>query len=139
MHEIIEQLPNRVWDEEDLEDYDLRPNDRKKLLAFSHSGIYQQVLTMEIHKEMPFFIHQKGFRMSGAMDLVAVNKEEVILIDFKTDHAPVEEIRTRYTDQLNAYREALKRMYPNHEISVYAWSFANNIEIYIPEETEAEA
>ena len=132
MHEAAEQLPDRMWTMEDLDGYDLREGDKKRLLAFSHSSLYQKALTMDIIKEKPYFIHKDSSRSTGSMDFVAVNEKEVLLIDFKTDNASPDEIRKRYADQLNSYRKALKSLYPDHEITVYAWSFHNNEEVLIP-------
>ena len=132
MHETAEQLPDRSWTMEDLDQYDLRIGDKKKLLAFSDSDLYQKALNMEIHKEMPFYIHTSNTRMTGSMDFVAVGEKEILLIDFKTDNASLSEIQNRYSDQLNAYREALKILYPGYNITVYAWSFHNSQEVLIP-------
>lgn len=122
MHEVMESLPNRVWKTEDLKgkvsDYDI-----PKFLAFSSSDIYQKALTMQIHKEYPFYINKDDERITGTMDFVSISDTEIILIDYKTDNASVDEIKQRYTTQLNTYKHALQIMYPNHSVQAYAYSF----------------
>jgi ATP-dependent helicase/nuclease subunit A len=131
MHETAELLPNRIWTMEDLKAYDLKDNDKKKLISFSESDLYQKALTMEIHKEFPFYVETDTERLTGTMDFCAVNDHEVLLIDYKTDNASAEEIRKRYSSQLNTYRKALEHLYPDHTIAVYAWSFHNDEPILI--------
>ena len=131
IHETIEKLPNRKWTMDDLKDTDLHENDKNKILQFSDSDLYQECLKMEIHKEYPFFITHKDLRMSGVMDFVAIGDNQIILIDFKTDNAPVNEIVRRYTQQITAYKKALRILYPDKQITAYLWSFHNDQEIKI--------
>lgn len=131
VHEVIEKLPDRQWTEEELMRYPLSANDRKKILCFSDSELYRKALSMEIHKEYPFYVENKEMRMFGVMDFVAVGDDEILLLDFKTDNASAGEIRRRYSDQINAYRTALRMIYPDKKISAYAWSFHNDTEIEI--------
>lgn len=132
MHEMVEQLPDRVWTLEDIRDPDLSIKDKERLVHFSESEIYQACLRMEIHKEYSFFVidEENNHTIHGAMDLAAFDDKHIILIDFKTDHLKPEEIRERYSVQLLQYRRALELMMPGRDISVYAYSFHN--EIFIP-------
>ena len=54
-----------------------------------------------------------------------------MIIDFKTDHATIGDIHTRYHAQLNAYRKAAQSIWPKQQIRVYAWSIHNEKEIEI--------
>lgn len=132
MHETVEKLPDRVWTMEDITDPELSVKDKEHLIHFSESEIYQECLTMEIHKEYSFFVidRENNRTIHGAMDFAAFGDGKIILIDFKTDHLKPEEIRERYRDQLLQYRRALELMKPGSEISVYAYSFHN--EAFIP-------
>ena len=78
---------------------------------------------MEIHKEYPFYYEDAAVRMNGTMDFVAIGKDEILLIDFKTDRKTPAEIREMYSPQLEAYRKVLQSFYPDHTIETYAWSF----------------
>ncbi len=126
MHETMEALPNRTWTLDDLSSFDLRKSDKEKILAFSQSDIYQKALQMTIYKEFPFYVDQNKERITGTMDFVAIGDSEIILVDYKTDNATPEEIKDRYSSQLNTYKKALQIMYPNTTITAYAYSFHNN-------------
>lgn len=132
MHSVIEQLPDTVWTGEDLEPYDLSDNEKAHLLAFANSDIYHQALQMDIHKEYPFYIVKDQKQISGIMDFIAVGKDSVILIDFKTDHAEQETLLARYSEQLQMYRSSAEVMYPEKQISVYIYSLYLDRFIEIP-------
>ncbi len=136
MHETLADLPNRMWTIEDLDDSDVTDLDKKRILDFGSSDLYQKALTMEIHHEYPFYLEHDGMRMHGIMDFVAIGKKEILLVDYKTDNATEKEIFNRYKDQLNAYRHALNIIYPDKPVSVYAWSLHYSKSIFIPEEGE---
>ncbi len=126
MHETMEALPNREWTLDDLSTFDLRDSDKQKILAFSQSNLYKKALSMNIHKEYPFYVDYNNERITGTMDFVAMNDSEIILVDYKTDNATLEEIKSRYSSQLNTYKKALQIIYPNITITAYAYSFHNN-------------
>ena len=86
---------------------------------------------MEIHKEYPFYYEDDQIRINGIMDFAAIGKDEIVLIDFKTDRASEEEIREMYAPQLNTYRMVLQHFYPGYAVTAYAWSFHNDKAIQI--------
>lgn len=133
MHETIAALPNRRWTKDDFPDDTLREHDIAALLAFSDSSLYSEALKLDIHKEMPFYAidSESGKRITGVMDFAAFGDDRIILIDFKTDALSPEEIRRRYTDQLNAYRRALEILSPGIPVEAYAWSFHSSCPIPI--------
>ena len=124
IHEIIAELPNTDWTEADLAEKDLTETEKAHLFAFSKSSLYQKALTMDIRKEMPFYTEDRenGDRLMGVMDFAAFGEADILLIDFKTDNASLSEIRQRYSGQLLAYRRALRLLYPDLPVQVYAWS-----------------
>ena len=131
IHETMEVLPNREWTFDDLEVFDLTKSDKERILHFSNSDIYKKALSMKIYKEFPFYVDQNNERITGTMDFVAISDSEIILIDYKTDNTTNEEIKNRYTSQLNTYKKALQIMYPNTIITAYAYSFHNEAFIEI--------
>ena len=131
IHEIMEELPNTAWNETMLKGYELHNSEVSRILAFCNSDLYQKALTMHIEKEFPFYITTETERTTGSMDFVAWNDTEVMIIDFKTDHATIGDIHTRYHAQLNAYRKAAQSIWPKQQIRVYAWSIHNEKEIEI--------
>ena len=133
MHAWAAQLPNTIWTMDDLNEAELSDHDKQNLLAFAQSSIYQECLQGEIHKEYPFYIETPDLNMNGIIDFVSIFEDHIILIDFKTDAASLEEIKKRYHMQLNAYRKALQVIYPKRPVTAYAWSFHNCDKIEIEE------
>lgn len=133
IHETIASLPDRPWTKADFSASGLRPHDIEALLQFSASDLYQKALTMDIRKELPFYANDPSgnARMNGIMDFVAVSESEILLIDFKTDALSPQEIKERYTPQLNHYRRALNLLYPGIPVTAYAWSFHNGCAVEI--------
>lgn len=135
MHELAAALPDDIaWTEELIRKYadpSLPDQAVHSMLAFGQSDLYRQAKEMEIHKEYPFFYEDDTMRINGIMDFVAIGRDRIILIDFKTDRASEEEIRNMYSPQLNAYRTVLARFYPGRHIDVYAWSFHHSRAIEI--------
>lgn len=121
MHAILAKLPDTLYNEELLKPYELTDREKAAVLAFGTSSIYKKALTMEIHKEMPFYV-ESDERMIGVMDFVAISSYEILLIDYKTDALPTEEIKARYIDQLSHYTWALNHLYPGIPVTAYIYS-----------------
>lgn len=133
IHEIVEQMPNRLWTHDDFQGKNLRKSDIEKLLSFSNSKIYQEALQMEIHKELPFYLEENHRRLLGSMDFVAIGSNKIILIDFKTDASDLNTIVEKYTAQLNLYRHALESIY-HLPVEAYIYSFHHQTEAIIKKE-----
>ena len=131
VHEVIEQLPDRIWIMEDLKDTGLDEDACRMVLAFGNSALYQKALTMEIHKEYPFYIERDKFCLHGTMDFIAISDADVILIDFKTDRIFDAALKDRYQEQIDAYRSALEILYPEKRITAYLWSLPQKHEVEI--------
>ncbi len=132
MHEILSELPtHRIWTKEDLKPYDLPLGDQERILAFTESELFQKTLHCDVHHEYPFYINTEDVHMNGIMDYVAFSEDIIYLIDYKTDNCSIEEIKSRYSEQLNQYRKALSYIQPNTPIEVYAWSLHHKQAIVI--------
>ncbi len=124
MHELAEKLPNRLWTEDDYEQLQCTDIEKKYLRQFNDHPLYAQALKMDIYKEAPFHISNKNQVIDGIFDFLAVDDNQVILIDFKTDSQINEtQLKDRYQDQINFYCTALEHLYPNKKIKAYLYSF----------------
>ena len=124
-HQCIEQLPDRKWVIDDFKAFDLlTEQDCHNLLSFSESAIYTKALTYEIHKEYPFFVTLEDKIINGTMDFIAIGEKEAILIDFKTDH-DIKDIKERYEKQVDLYKRALEKLYPDKEIKAYLYALGH--------------
>src|SRR5262249_33084315 len=57
--------------------------------------------------------------ISGQIDRLAVTPGEVLIVDFKTNHAPPKaaaEAPPAYIRQLTLYRAILRKLYPQHTV-----------------------
>lgn len=133
VHKLLESLPKRTWTREDIGEVALPESYIQRILNFGNSDLYQKCLNMDIYKEMPFYVQEGNTCIEGTMDFVAIAEKEILLIDYKTDHATETEIQKRYSKQLNTYRKALELLYSGRNISVYAYSFHNEKAIKILE------
>ncbi len=72
--------------------------------------------------EVPVMGLVDGRIVSGQIDRLAVEKDRVMIIDFKTNRpaaTSVEDVPPAYIKQLAAYRQLVGRIYPNREIETY--------------------
>jgi ATP-dependent helicase/nuclease subunit A len=67
-----------------------------------------------------------GVRISGQIDRLALNNDEIMIADFKTNRPPPESIEKTpaiYRAQLALYRAALSKIYPGRHIAcVLVWT-----------------
>ena len=57
--------------------------------------------------------------VSGQIDRLVVDKNQVIIVDFKTNRRPPEKVPDVYKKQLAAYKELLQNVYPQKEIKTF--------------------
>ncbi len=133
MHELLEQMPAGGFRDSEIEALELTANEKKHISAFVHSDIYARIKAMQEYHEYPFFVTDQstGDSILGTIDCLGISDSEVILIDYKTDNVSPSEIISRYSDQLNTYRQALQILHPDKRISVYAYSLHNDTVIEI--------
>ena len=67
-------------------------------------------------------------RISGQIDRLAIGDRDVLIVDYKTNRPPPDDIRRAnpaYIAQLAAYRALLQEIYPGHEIRcALLWTYA---------------
>ncbi len=65
--------------------------------------------------------------LQGIIDCVLILKDEVIIIDYKTDNVPsLLKLKERYQSQLDLYKHAAKILYSTQNIKSYIYSFKFN-------------
>lgn len=123
LHKVFEDLPDTLWTNEMIEPLEIDATAKKALLYFGQSPLYQKALTMQIRKEMPFFLKEGHSLMQGYMDFIAYDDKEVILIDYKSDNVETgDTLIERYKPQQEAYAKALKVLFPGRDIHAYLFS-----------------
>lgn len=116
-----------------------------KILQFTKSFIWKELKNAkEIHKEKPFYINipankiydnnvDETLLVQGIIDLYYINEnDELILLDYKTDFVEnnIEELKIKYENQLNLYKEALEKSLNRKVDKTYIYS------IYLGKEIE---
>ena len=70
---------------------------------------------------------EDGVMVSGQIDRLAIDGNDVLIVDYKTNRPPPQEIGDAdpaYIAQLAAYRALLQEIYPNHQIrSALVWTY----------------
>ncbi len=114
---------NRLVDEGKMTVLEGKAVDVKMIEGFFDSLIARRMLSSErIFREKRFTIARKAGDMypdlpvnaadeeiiiQGMVDCAFVENGEIVIVDYKTDHAPPEEIKRAYRSQLSVYREAM--------------------------------
>lgn len=63
--------------------------------------------------EYEIYHQQKNLRI----DLIKEGKNEILIIDYKSDETLPNQVPSQYFEQLNLYKTALQKLYPNHKIN----------------------
>ncbi|MDE6475425.1 MAG: UvrD-helicase domain-containing protein [Erysipelotrichaceae bacterium] len=139
LHKLIEQLGKLPWDKEHIQqiatqiNYELTPRDISALQHLANNPLYQQAQTYSsLYHELPYMVNDQDEILHGFMDFVAIQDNECIIIDFKTDYVETEEIlKERYADQMLTYKQAMHILYPDINIQTFLYSLHFHKEIKI--------
>ena len=81
------------------------------------SGFVRAGKKLDLHREQAFEVLLNGKWLSGIVDRLVIGEGFVEVIDFKTDAVErADELLGRYQGQMDAYREAMKKLYPAAEV-----------------------
>lgn len=119
IHETLEHIEFRPWSTEELKALQLNDKDIKHLLWFNNTDLFKQLCHMKCYKEYPFiYLKDNKTVVNGTIDLLAMKDNEILCIDYKTNHNTTkEELIDMYQSQLNIYRDCLAKAYPEHHIT----------------------
>lgn len=130
MHKMIEHLPSAPWTRETLLTcaqklhIALHEADLQTLLQLGEHSFFQSLFTMQTYHELPYMVKKDHEILHGFMDFVAINDQEIIIIDFKTDRLKdSSQFLQLYTSQLKAYQNAMQLLYPDKSCEPYIYSF----------------
>ncbi|MBP3398883.1 MAG: UvrD-helicase domain-containing protein [Erysipelotrichaceae bacterium] len=129
LHELVEHLPAAPWTASQIKAIapDIYPSDVERLINLGNHPLFLSLQHNQIHKEYSFILRENGNITHGFIDYLSVSDDTVTLIDFKSDrHVDEQILIERYHDQISAYQHALSKMYPNHQILAYIYSFELN-------------
>lgn len=84
--------------------------------AFVNSKLYKELINggYNLYSERSFRLYDNGMLLKGTIDLLAVNEQRAMIVDFKTDIIRDEE---EHEIQLETYSRAVFSLYPDKEIT----------------------
>lgn len=135
-HEIVAQCSYPYQEKEIISyatsyGYTLKDQDIKQILALNEDSLYSSWMKEKHIFEQSYIIEEKNQVVHGFMDLVIYKKDEVIIVDFKTDAVDNEQkLIDLYAIQLQTYKKAMKKL-TNLPINTYIYSFSLSKCIYL--------
>lgn len=128
-HEIVAQCTFPYQEREikqfaSARGFTLYKKDVDQILALNENLMYFDWMNHKHEFECSYVVNQSDQIVHGFMDLVVWYEKEIVILDFKTDYVQHEsELIERYTSQLNIYREAVQKIYPNKKVKSFIYSF----------------
>lgn len=89
------------------------------VLAVIQSETFQSLLTPHSYAEVPIIGMVDRDYVSGQIDRLIEREESILLVDYKTNHAPpvrIEEVPPIYVQQLKLYKELIQPLYPSKPV-----------------------
>lgn len=125
--DVIEKELERLEENGIIANGDTKYIDVKKIKSFYDSKIGQRILASdEVHREAPFQINipateydpsltggyaEENVILQGIIDCFFIENGEYVLVDYKTDKVnKPEEIRKKYSKQLELYKAAIEKL-----------------------------
>lgn len=106
--------------------------ERERLLQIVQLPIFKSIQNAKIFKEQPFLLQvaareidalqtdvEDCILLQGIIDLLAIEGERAILVDYKYSVLPMEKLQERYQQQMQIYRLAVQKAMPVQEIECY--------------------
>jgi ATP-dependent helicase/nuclease subunit A len=104
-----------------------RTREVKEVMAVLNDKKFSAVFAAGSRAEVPVIGYVEGKRISGQIDRLAVTEKEVLIIDFKTNRPPpenVEDIPETYLAQMAAYRALMEKIYSGRTVRcALVWTF----------------
>jgi ATP-dependent nuclease subunit A len=129
-HFVLQALPIQLYTKEELEKKldelvvkellyaeDRAQIDSSFLMRFFESDFGKRVVSADkVYREKPFMLKKDGYILEGIIDCYFLEKEKLILFDFKTDQYRNAE---KHREQLELYAEALEKNYGRPVDEIY--------------------
>lgn len=126
LHDAVEKLPNRLWDEALIRSRlpEITISELHLLMKLNDQPLFQHCRKLTVEKEMSFACILGSEFIHGQMDYIALDERDVWLIDFKSDRLTHEKkLRELYSRQLDLYHRCLEVIYPSKTIHSFLYSF----------------
>ncbi|MCL2024077.1 MAG: UvrD-helicase domain-containing protein, partial [Oscillospiraceae bacterium] len=141
----IDQALAKIVPDGNLDPKSLSGNEKKMIANFLKSDIVRRILASpnyrrerqftarlpvnELYPEYPDC--RQKITVIGAADCVFEEDDKLVIVDYKTDHAPPEELLRRYTPQMCVYAKALALCEGKEVKEVVVYSLRRGMELRI--------
>lgn len=99
----------------------------KQFIQNNDTVLKEQKFVMNIrYNEIADTDIQDKILVQGIIDLIIIKEKNIILIDYKLSNKSGDYLKQKYDKQLNLYELALKKGFPNKQISKYILSLNKN-------------
>ncbi len=120
LHEVMEKVDLNT---KDLSSFVLNESESEALKAIFDDEIFKRALKGEVKREYSFYIKNDDGIIHGYIDFISFLENEVIIIDYKSDHLEREEdFVTSYEGQLKMYADIIRQS-GYSSIHTYIYSF----------------
>lgn len=131
IHNIVSNIPY-PYQSRDIEEKTKQAEttlDQKgieQILALNSNPLYQKMMKSPHQFECSYCTKVDNAYVHGFMDLVVdLSKDKVAVVDFKTDIAfDSYTLLKKYRKQLETYKQALQKIYPQKKIQAWIYSFS---------------
>ncbi|MDR3215167.1 MAG: UvrD-helicase domain-containing protein [Bacilli bacterium] len=93
--------------------------------SFIKSDLFSLIKNNDYYQEYSFSFYQDNNLVKGIIDLLVITKDEVYIIDYKSDNLDVSSLKEYYQSQLDIYESFIKLKYPHHQINKLIYSLIN--------------
>lgn len=134
IHKLLQFLPDVCAEDKGLVIENFLQNNAPELSAAAKNQIKNEVLRL-LHNEafaklfgknskaeVPVMGEVEGKIISGQIDRLAVDDDEVLIVDFKTNRPAalnITDVPTAYLKQLRAYQQLLAKIYPQKAVRCF--------------------
>ncbi|MEG2306535.1 MAG: UvrD-helicase domain-containing protein [Erysipelotrichaceae bacterium] len=131
-HTLIEKLKYDDYSKASMlliakqNNFTLMEEDIDCLMKLHEHALFKEVNHYEkVYHELPFIVKDQEQIIHGVIDFMAINKDHIIIIDFKSDHASAASLIENYQEQLKTYQHCIAQLYPDTKIIAYLYSLVS--------------
>ncbi|MDR1781639.1 MAG: UvrD-helicase domain-containing protein [Bacilli bacterium] len=131
IHHIFELLDfNSTNIKNDIDYYitknKLNNNIKDGFYAFVNHDLFNVIKNNTHYQEYQFsYFNKENNLINGIIDLLVVSDDEVLIIDYKSDHLTKDELKEYYYSQLDIYEDFIKEIYPHKKTKKLIYSLVN--------------
>lgn len=135
-HKVLELLDFKSANiEENLNNlaskFNIHKDNQEGIQAFIDSEMFKIIQANTYHKEYSFITNDEEAEV-GIIDLYVETPDMIYIIDYKSDHISVNQLKDNYSSQLEFYKTVIEKLDKNKPIELYIYSLHNKEFISIP-------